>query len=97
MWMILGSWPVLSSEALASLQSTGAQKIGYQEQVQHQIAKSTKYREQQPTSAPNASNKCDQRPLHVCLHRGPQLLATPDGLQPLPGGWHNHDSLTLDA
>ena len=36
--------------------STGAQSIGSQEQVQHENAKSTQYRDQQPTSAPNASN-----------------------------------------
>ena len=28
--------------------------------------------------------------------RGPQPLATPNGLQPLPGGWHNHNTRTLD-
>ena len=37
----------LFSGALASLQSTGAQCIESQEQVQHQNAKSTKYRDQQ--------------------------------------------------
>ena len=39
--------PTTSLGALASLQSTGAQRTGSQEQVQHQNAKSTQYRDQQ--------------------------------------------------
>ena len=72
--------------ALASLQSTGTQRIGSQEQVQHQNAKSTKYKDQQLAYCAQREQQCDQRPLYVSPHRGPQPLATPDGLQPLPGG-----------
>ena len=36
--MISGAWPVLSAGDLASLQSTGAQRIGSQDQVHHQNA-----------------------------------------------------------
>ena len=110
--------PVSSSGALALLQSTGAQSIRSQQQVQHQKAKSTQYRDQQlcykevrwlgmPKQAENHhwhthtinqqlpyctqhEQRCDQRLLCVGPHRGP--LATPDGLQPLPGGWHNHEA-----
>ena len=81
----------------ASLQSRGAQSRGPQEQGQHENAKSTQYRDQQPTSAPNASNIVTNDHFYVSPHRGPQPLATPDGLQPLPGGWHNHDTRTLNT
>ena len=33
---------------------------------------------------PQCEQRRDQRPLYVSRHRGPQPLATPDGLQPLP-------------
>ena len=82
---------------MASLQSTGAQRIGYQEQVQHQNAKSTKYRDQQLAYCSQREQQCDERPLYVSPHRGPQPLATPDGLQPLPGGWHSRDTLTPET
>ena len=73
---------------LTGTQSKGAQEQGQpHQQRQHENTKSTQYRDLQPTSAPNASNKCDQRPRYVSLHRGPQPLVTPDGPQPLPGGW----------
>ena len=93
--MLLGSQPFSSSGALASLQSTGAQRTGSQEPVQHQNARSTQYRDQQLAYCAQREQQCDERTLHVSPHRGPQLLATPDGLQPLPGGWHNPDTLTL--
>ena len=86
-----------ASGALASLQSAGAQRTGSQEQVQHQNAKSTKYRDQQLANCSQREQQCDQRPLYVSPHRGPQPLATPEGLQPLPGGWNNRDTLTPDT
>ena len=82
------------SGAIALIQSTGAQSIGSQEQVQHENAKSTQYRDQQVSNCTQREQQCDQRLLHVSPHRGPQPLATPDGQQPLPGGWHNHDTQT---
>ena len=59
--------------------------------------KGTQYRDQQRAYCTQREQQCDQRLLYVSLHRGPQPLATPDGLQPLPGGWHNHDTLILDT
>ena len=47
--------------------------------------------------APNASNNVTNAHFYVSPRisfseaRGPQPLATPVCLQPLPGGWHNHD------
>ena len=76
---------------------SGAQSIGSQEQVQRENAKSTQHRDQQPTYCTQREQQCDQRLLYISLHRGNQPLATPDGLQPLPGGWHNHDTQTLDT
>ena len=55
---------------------------------------STKYRDQQLAYCSQREQQCDQRPLSVSPHRGLQPLATPDGLQPLRGGWHNRDTLT---
>ena len=56
--------------ALVSLQSTGAQRIGSQEQVQHQNAKSTQYRDQQIAYCTQREQQYDQ-PLYVSPHRGP--------------------------
>ena len=60
--------PFLSSEALASLQSTGAQSKGSQEQVQHQNAKSTQYRDQPPHSCTQREQKCGD--LALLQHSG---------------------------
>ena len=53
--------------ALASLQSTRAQRIRSQEQVQHQNAKSTKYRDQQLAYCAQCELQCDQRPLYTSV------------------------------
>ena len=59
----------LSSKGCASLQSTGAQRIGSQEQVQHQIAKRTKHKYQQLAYCVQREQQCDQRPLYVSPHQ----------------------------
>ena len=64
-------------------------------QCNSKTQKSTQYRDQQLAYCIQCEQQCDQRLLYVSLHRGPQPLATPDGLQPLPSGWHNHDTQTL--
>ena len=59
--------------------------------------KRTQYRDQKLAYCAQHEQQCDELTLYVSPHRGLQLLVTPDGLQPLPGGWHNHDTLTLDT
>ena len=59
--------------------------------------KSTQYQDQQLAYCTQREQHCDQRLLYVSPHRGSLPLATPDGLQPLPGGGHNHDTQTLDT
>ena len=59
------------------------------------MQKSLQYRDQQLAYCTQREQQCDQRLLYVSTYREPQPLATPDGLQPLPGGWHNHEGLLL--
>ena len=79
----------------ASLQSTGAQRIGSQEQVQHENAKSNTGTNAYTTAAHTSNNVTNY--YSVSPHREPQPLATPDGLQPWPGGWQNHDTQALET
>ena len=48
-------------------------------------------------TARNANNKVTNDYSTSVLIGGPQPVATLDGLQPLPGGWHNNDTRTLDT
>ena len=64
----LSSVPYRSvSGAPASLKSTGAQRIGFQEQVQHQNAKITRYRDQQLAYRAQHEQQLDQRPGTLAL------------------------------
>ena len=54
----------------ASLQSTGAQSTGSQEQVQHQNAKSTQYRDLQLPYCTQREQQSDQRLLYISPNRG---------------------------
>ena len=51
--------------------------------------KRTQYRDQKLAYCAQREQQCDERTPYVSPYRGPQLLATPDGLQPPPGGGHN--------
>ena len=75
----------------------GRKVLDLREQVQHENAKSAQYRDQQLPYCTQREQQCDQQLLCVSPHRVPQLLATPDGPLPLPRGWHNLDTQTLDT
>ena len=69
---------LLPISLMLPLQVTGVQSKGSQEQGQthqqrqHENTNSTQYRDLQQTSAPNASNNCDQRPLYVDSYKETQ-------------------------
>ena len=58
---------------------------------------STQYRDQQLAYCTQCEQQCDQRLLFVSPHGGSQPLSTPDVLQPLPAGWHNNNTQTLET
>ena len=82
---------------LLHLQSTRARSISSQEQVQHQNAKNSQHRDQELLYFTSVNSNVTDNYSASVLIGGPQPLATPDGLQPLPSGWHNPDARTLDT